>query len=118
MTAFYHSYYMPEKFNTDFRNNTLSAKVRMGKMTRKEAWNEYNSEPLLEDGLIDYFKKRLELSDNEFDEIMKTPPKSWYEFPTYKKRFEKLRPMFYILAKTNLVPMSFYLKYCFPANNN
>ena len=109
---------MPKKFNTGFRNNTLAAKVRMGKMTRAEAWEEYNSEPHLEDDLLEYFKKRLQLSDAEFDEIMNRPTKSWYEFKTYKKRFERLRPLFFVLAKSNLVPMSFYLKYCFPSKNN
>ena len=118
MTAFFHSYYMPKKFDTDFRNNTLSAKVRMGKMTRAEAWEEYNTEPHLEEDLLAYFKKRLSLTDDEFKEIMDRPTKSWYEFPTYKKRFEKLRPLFFTLAKSNLVPMSFYLKYCFPSKKN
>lgn len=118
MTAFYHSYYMPKKFNTDFRNNTLSAVVRMGKATREEAWAEYNTEPHLEDSLLDYFKKRLSLTDEEFEEIMKRPTRSWHEFPTYKKRFELMRPIFYTLAKANLVPMSFYLKYCFPTKKD
>ncbi len=118
MTAFFHSYYMPIKFNTDFRNNTLSARVRMGKTTREEAWKEYNTEPHLEEDLLNYFKKRLGLSEEEFQRIMDLPPKSWYEFPTYKKRFELLRPLFFTLAKANLVPMSFYLKYCFPAKKN
>ena len=45
---------------------------------------------------------------------MQLTPKSWTDYPTYKKRFESLRPLFYVLAKANLVPMSFYLKYCFP----
>ena len=49
---------------------------------------------------------------------MNKAPKSWYEFPTYKKRFERLKPLFFTLAKANLVPMSFYLKYCFPSKNN
>jgi N-acetyl sugar amidotransferase len=115
MTAFYHSYYMPKKFNTDFRNNTLAAKVRMGKLTREEAWTEYNCPPYLEDTLLEYFKKRLELSNQKFIGIMNQAPRSWNEFPNYKKRFERLRPIFHILAKSNLVPMSFYLKYCFPA---
>lgn len=115
MTAFYHSYYMPNKFNGDLRNNTLSAQVRMGKKSRAEAWKEYNSEPHLEDDLLEYFKKRMGLSDEEFNNIMARPPKSWHEFPTYKKRFEKMRPIFKVLAEANLVPMSFYLKYCFPA---
>ena len=118
MTAFYHSYYMPNKFNGDLRNNTLSAQVRMGRKSREEAWKEYNSEPHLEDDLLDYFKKRMELSDDEFNDIMALPPKSWYEFPTYKKRFEKMRPIFKVLAEANLVPMSFYLKYCYPAKTN
>lgn len=118
MTAFYHSYYLPNKFNTDLRNNTLSAQARSGYKSREEAWKEYNSEPLLEADLLEYFKKRLSLSDDEFDSIMKSPPRSWYEFPTYKKRFETLRPVFKILAKANLVPMSFYLKYCFPSVKN
>jgi N-acetyl sugar amidotransferase len=115
MTAFYHSYYLPNKFNTDMRNNSLSAAVRIGKLDRKKAINEYyNKKPYLEPELINYFKKRLNLSDKAFLNIMKKKPKYWWQYPTYKKRFEKMRPLFYILAKKNLVPMSFYLKYCFP----
>jgi N-acetyl sugar amidotransferase len=117
MTSFFHSYYMPAKFNTDFRNNTLSALVRDGKISREEAWAEYNTEPHIENELIAYFKKRLELSDEVFEKTMALPPRYWHEFPTYKKWFELMRPLFYILAKKNLVPMSFYLKYCFPDNN-
>lgn len=115
MTAFFHSYYMPVKFNTDFRNNTLSALVRTGKYTREKALAEYNTPPHLEPELLLYFKKRLGLGDEEFDRIMKLPPKSWKDYPTYKKRFELLRPMFKVLVKKNIVTMSFYLKYCFPA---
>lgn len=114
ITAFFHSVYLPQKFNTDMRNNTLAAMVRNGKMDRVEAWEEYNKPPHLEKDLVEYFKKRLDLSDEEYDEIMGRSPKSWQEFPTYKKTFEFLRPLFKILAKANLVPMSFYLKYCFP----
>lgn len=114
MTAFFHSIYAPQKFNTDFRNNTLSALVRNGKMSREDAWNEYSKPPKAEKDLLEYFKKRLQLSDQEYERVMAREPKSWYEYPTYKKRFEFLRPLFKILAKANLVPMSFYLKYCFP----
>ncbi|MFW5607386.1 MAG: N-acetyl sugar amidotransferase [Campylobacter hyointestinalis] len=114
MTAFYHSIYLPQKFNTDMRNNTLSALVRNGKMDRLEAWKAYNTPPHIEKDLLEYFKKRLELSDEEYEKIMTRKAKSWTEYPTYKKTFELLRPLFKILAKANLVPMSFYLKYCFP----
>ena len=114
MTAFYHSIYLPQKFNTDLRNNTLSALVRNGKMSRLDAWNEYKKSSYVEEDLVLYFQKRLNLSPNEYISIMETPSKSWYEFPTYKKYFEILRPLFKLLADANLVPRSFYIKYCFP----
>jgi N-acetyl sugar amidotransferase len=115
MTAFFHGIYAPQKFGSDFRNNTLAALARNGLMSREDAWAEYNTPPQVEEELLAYFKKRLGLSDANYERIMKSPPKSWHEFPTYKKRFERLRPLFALLAKQNLVPMSFYLKYCFPA---
>lgn len=114
MTAFFHSIYAPQKFNTDFRNNTLSALVRNGKISREEAWEEYCTVPKAEKDLVQYFKKRLDLNDEEYEKVMRRKPKSWLEYPTYKKRFEILRPLFKVLAEANLVPMSFYLKYCFP----
>jgi N-acetyl sugar amidotransferase len=110
MTAFYHSVYLPQKFGTDMRNNTLAT------LARTEAWTQYNTPPLIEEDLIPYFKKRLRLANDEYDRIMSEPPRSWHEFPTYKKRFERLRPLFAILARANLVPTSFYLKYCFPSS--
>lgn len=115
MTAFNHSYYFPKKFEVDYRNNSLSASVRTGKLGRDEAIDEYyNKPPYLEPELLSYFKKRLGLTDVEFDEVMNRPPKYWTEYPTYKKRFELLRPFFHILMKARLVPHSFYMKYCFP----
>jgi N-acetyl sugar amidotransferase len=115
MTAFFHSYYCPNKFHIDYRNNSLSASVRSGKISRDEAIDEYyNKPPYLEAELLPYFKKRLGFTDEEFERIMNRPPKYWYEYPTYKKRFELLRPFFYLLMKSHLVPRSFYMKYCFP----
>lgn len=115
MTAFFHGIYCPQKFNIDYRNNSLSASVRSGNMDREAALHEYyETPPHIEPELLEYFKKRLGLSDSEYDAKMKEAPRYWEEFPTYKKRFERLRPFFYILMKANLVPHSFYLKYCFP----
>ena len=111
MTAFHHSYYNPVKFSKDQRNNSLSASVRSGIMDREEAIRLYAQPPYMEPELLDYFKKRLEFSDEEFCQIMSRPKKSFKDYPTYKKRFEKLRPLFFILAKASLVPMSFYIKY-------
>jgi N-acetyl sugar amidotransferase len=118
MTAFFHGIYAPEKFGADFRNNTLAALVRNGSMSRPEAWARYSTPPVVEEELLEYFKKRLGLSDQEYQRVMGEPARCWHEFPTYKKRFERLRPLFAVLARANLVPMSFYLKYCFPARTS
>ena len=115
MTAFFHSVYAPQKFGMDFRNNTLSALVRNGKVDRASAWDAYWQPPHIEDELVVYFQKRLGLSPEEYASIMAEPPKMWTEYRTYKMRFERLRPLFKVLADANLVPRSFYLKYCFPA---
>ena len=118
MTAYYHSVYLPQKFGSDMRNNTLAARARNGTLSRADAWAEYNTPPLIEDELVSYFKKRLDLSDEQYEQVMRSEPKSWTDYPTYKKRFERLRPLVFTLAKDNLVPMSFYLKYCFPVKTS
>lgn len=111
MTAFNHSVYFPQKFNIDQRNNSLSAAVRAGVMQREAAIQEYSEPPHVEPELIEYFKKRLGISDQEYVKVMNGPKKSFRDYKTYKRRFERLRPLFFILAKANLVPMSFYIKY-------
>lgn len=111
LTAFLHTVWYPRKFNYDARNWSLSAAVRSGHMSREDALAEYR-EPITPDPeLIVYFKKRLGISDEEYERIMTGEKRTYREFKTYKKRFERLRPLFYLLAKANLVPMSFYIKY-------
>ena len=112
MTAFYHSVYLPKKFAADLRNNTLAAQVRNGRMNRDDAIIRYLVGPVPEPELEDYFKRRLGIEDSAYLRIMHSPGRNWTEFPTYKRHFELLRPLFYVLAKLNKVPMSFYLKYC------
>jgi N-acetyl sugar amidotransferase len=111
ISAFNHSVYYPQKFNIDQRNNTLSALSRSGSLDRNLAIEEYRKPPYVEPELIEYFKNRLNLSDEEYTTLMNAPNKNFRDYKTYKKRFERLRPLFYLLAKANLVPMSFYIKY-------
>jgi len=111
MTAFWQSYYTPTKFDIDQRNNSLGASCRSGFISREKALEEYKKEPHLEADLLEYFIKRMGFTVEEFEEIMNRPKKTFRDYKTYKKRFERYRPLFYILAKANLVPMSFYIKY-------
>jgi N-acetyl sugar amidotransferase len=114
MTAFHHSIYHPQRFGIDQRNNSLSASVRSGFMSREKALEEYEKPPYVEPGLVDTFKKRLQLTDAEYEQLMAAPKKYFWDYETYKKTFERMRPLFYVLYKAHLVPKSFYLKYCFP----
>ena len=115
IAAFDHGFFMPTKYRVDQRNNSLAAEARHGVISRNTAMIEYAKPPKVDSDLIDYVKKRLGLSDIDFDEIMRGPIRTYLDYPSYKKRFELLRPLFNMLAKANLVPLSFYLKYCFPA---
>jgi hypothetical protein len=84
---------------------------------REKALEIYNK-PILPDlELVEYVKKRLSFSDEEYTSILNGPKRSYKDFKTYKKRFEKLRPLFYLLSQAELVPRSFYIKYCFPLPN-
>ena len=111
MTAFFHSYYLPIKFKLDQRNNSLSASVRSGKISREEALRLYAQPPHLEDELVDYFKKRLGIPDDEFERVMSEEPKYYKDYKTYKRTFELLRPLFWVMYRMHLVPKSFYIKY-------
>ena len=111
LTAFYHGVYCPQKFDLDQRNNSLSAAVRSGELSRKEALQTYMTKPDYDQDLIEYFRKRLNLSVHEYERIMKGARKTYRDYRTYKKRFERLRPLFYLLTQYELVPRSFYIKY-------
>jgi N-acetyl sugar amidotransferase len=114
MTAFHHSYYLPNKFQVDQRNNSLSASVRSGRLPRSAALEEYAQPPHLEEDLLEYVLKRLNLSQAQFQAYLDQPPKSYRDYPTYKATFERLAPLFSWMVKKHLVPKSFYVKYCLP----
>ena len=112
--SFLHKIYNPQRFGLDNRNWSLAAEVRSNLISREAALEIYHT-PLEEDtDLLEYAKKRMGLTDEEYNLIMNAEKRTFRDFKTYKKRFERLRPLFKVLAKSNLVPMSFYLKYCFP----
>jgi hypothetical protein len=80
-------------------------------MTREEGLKLIQEPHHLESDIVELVKKRLKLSDEEFNEIMNLPLKTYKDYKTYKKRFERMRPFFWVMMKMNLVPNSFYIKY-------
>ena len=110
-SMFSHTVWLP-RYGTDFRYLTLAANVRNNKMERSNALKEMQKPIIKSKMLINYLKKRFGINDVEFEKIMNGKKRTWRDFKTYKKRFEILKPMFYILMKLNLVPVTFYQKYC------
>lgn len=110
-TAFYHSYFLPTRWNIDFRIAGYSAYCRNGWMTREEALHLMNEPPHIEAGLVDFVKKRLGFSEEEFERLMTMPKKTYKDYVTYKKTFERMRPFFWVMYKMDLIPKSFYMKY-------
>jgi N-acetyl sugar amidotransferase len=110
-TAFAHSYFFPRRWNMDFRIAGYSAYCRNGWMTREEAMRLMNEPAHLEVGLLDFVKKRLGFSDEEFECLMTMPKKTYKDYVTYKKTFELMRPFFWLMYKMDLIPKSFYIKY-------
>lgn len=110
-TAFYHSYFLPNRWNIDFRIAGYAAYCRNGWMSREEALRLMAEPPHIESGLIDYVKKRLGFSEEDFNNLMSLPKKTYKDYPTYKKIFEYMRPFFWLMYKMELIPKSFYIKY-------
>ena len=112
MTAFFHSVYLPTKFRVDMRINSLAAAVRSGLLHRDSALDEMSKAPIVDPILVRNFQRRLGIDPDEYEAVMGADPHYWTEFKTYKRTFETLSPLFALLVKKQLVPESFFLKYC------
>lgn len=111
-SSFAHKEWLPKRFNLDYRILTLSADVRENRISRTEALQIYSTPIDPDNDLINYTLKRLNIDEDAYNQIISQKILTWRDFKNYKKRFEFMRPLFWIFAKLNLVPMSFYLKYC------
>lgn len=83
-TRFYQGYLLPNKFDIDKRKAHFSDLIYSGQLTREEAI--YNlSKPPYEESLFkqDYkfVLKKLELTENEFHNIMNLPKKNFRDYP-------------------------------------
>lgn len=91
-TRFYQGYVLPLKFSIDKRRAHLSALICAGEITRDEALSEiakspYPSEDMLKQDLL-FVKKKLGLTDETFEAIMKLPVKKYTDYKNNKSRIE------------------------------
>ena len=113
-TAFWHTYFLPHRYGIDARQLGHAALVRSGQLDRDQALAEL-AEPIAWDpDIVDLVKKRLAFSDAEFEAVMTSPHRNYWDFPTYKSTFERLRPLFWMLYRLDRVPKSFYMKFTQP----
>ncbi len=110
-TAFYHSYFLPRRWSIDFRIAGYAAYCRNGWMSREEGLSLMQEAPYMESDLLEYVIKRLGFSSEEFESLMTMPKKTFRDYKTYKRTFERMRPFFWLMYKMDLVPKSFYMKY-------
>jgi N-acetyl sugar amidotransferase len=94
ITHFYQAYILPKKFGVDKRRAHLSSLICSNQLNRDQALTNleeplYDLKLLMED--IEYFKKKLELTEQEFEDFISAPQRSHYEYRTYASLFKRLR---------------------------
>lgn len=86
-TRFYQAYILPEKFGYDKRKSHLSSLIAAGLMTREEALKELEK-PLYEAAALEkdfvFFLEKMGISRAEFEDIMRTPKKTYWDYPNYE----------------------------------
>jgi N-acetyl sugar amidotransferase len=100
-TRFYQGYILPNKFGFDKRKAHLSSLICSGEISREEALLELQNDPYpiqmqTEDRL--YLIKKFDISEEEFETIMRLPKKSFWDYPSYEKWYKtrSFRTLLYI----------------------
>jgi len=111
-TKFYQSYLLPVKFGIDKRKTALSASVLSGKMKREEALEILEKEKhFVDEETIQFVIRKLELSKETFDDIMKADIKSFHDYPTYYPLMKSLKQPIKWACDLGILPMILYYKF-------
>jgi N-acetyl sugar amidotransferase len=91
-TKFYQSYILPVKFGADKRRAHLSNQICAGKTSKEQAKLILQNKPLEDHSIIsekEYIIKKLNLSEKEFEDIMKEKPRLHSEFDSDQKLWNR-----------------------------
>lgn len=111
-SSFAHQYWLPKKFSIHYRILKTAADVREGRISREKGISVLEQNIEFSQRELNYVLDRLGISEHEFKIHLDGINRNWTEFNTYKRRFEILRPVFFMMMYLNLVPKTFYQKYC------
>lgn len=90
-TGFVQSFFLFEKFQIDYRLATLSTQICTGEIKREDALMELAQKPydlIKTEEEKKYVCKKLDISIQEFNQIMNLPPKTYKDYPNNKKMLE------------------------------
>lgn len=93
ITKFYQGYILPTKFNVDKRKCHFSSLICSGQMTREQALEELKKpvyDPDEQQNDKEYVVKKLGLTGEEFENLMKLPVKSHLDYPNNQWIYKKL----------------------------
>ena len=114
-TKFFQGYILPTKFEIDKRKIYLSTLLRDNKITRAQANLELTKNPYPSEDNIEkdkqYVLKKLEITEEDFDYIMKLPIKSYNDYETYLSVINLFRYPIEVCCKLGILPITFYEKY-------
>ncbi len=89
-TRFYQGYILPKKYGFDKRRSHLSSLICSSEMTRADALSEIQTDPYPPDMMESdktFFLSKLGLTEQQFKEIMDTPPRRFQDYPSYEKKY-------------------------------
>jgi len=93
-TRFFQGYILPKKFGYYKKRVHLSSLVWSGQISREAAVEELAKDdypPEIQEQDREFVIKKLEVSSEEFDRIMKLPPRSFWDYPSYKRILSKYK---------------------------
>jgi N-acetyl sugar amidotransferase len=96
-TRFFQGYILPNKYNYDKRKVHLSNLIMSKQISRSEAFNELSKDPYLNQELLkedfQFFLKKLNFTESEFEKIINDKSKEPSEFKSYEGIFKRLKPL-------------------------
>jgi hypothetical protein len=96
-TKFIIGYWLPRKFGIDKRIITLSAQVLSGEISRETALSQAKHVIFTDEQLKiekEFVLKKLDLSVDEFDQLLNAPNRYYFDYPSYMPLIKKYNSFF------------------------
>lgn len=110
-TTSYWNYYLPQRYGIDGRLLGHAALVRSGQLKREDALTDLRRKPTMT--YLDVVLPRMGMNRMDYDDFIQVNTRrTWKDFDTYKKTFERTKWFWWLMMKLNRCPRSFWLKFC------